>query len=72
MPNLSPEQWTKTSRAALSPVCSSGACVDAEKVDGGILFTSTTAGNEGHVLYTQDEVTAFIAEVKADKWDHLL
>jgi hypothetical protein len=72
MPNQSPNEWTNTSRAALSPVCGSGACVDAQKVDGGVLVTSTVPGNEGYVRFTSDEWSTFIGEVQAGKWDHTL
>jgi hypothetical protein len=74
MPNVQPEQLP------IPPVqsrrgwpCANLACVEI-KPDGtgGFTFTSTIAGNDGSVTYTEQEVRQFFSDVKAGHWDHLL
>jgi hypothetical protein len=51
-------------------VCASGACVAAERVDRGVLVTSTIPENSNYILFTQDEWDQFLGDVKANRWDH--
>jgi hypothetical protein len=50
--------------------CGSTTCVNAEKVNGGVLVTSTIPGNDGAVTFTHSEWDAFLGQVKAGNWDH--
>lgn len=51
--------------------CASDGCVQVQETPEGFQFTSTIDGNDGAVTYTADEVSAFLADVKAGKWDDM-
>lgn len=50
--------------------CSHGGCVDVKRHDAGVTLTSTIAGNDGEVTYTQQEWNAFMRQVRDGDWDH--
>jgi hypothetical protein len=52
--------------------CNHAACVRAEKVEAGVLLTSTIPTNQSYILYTQEEWDTFVSAVKAGEWDHTL
>ena len=72
MPNLEPSEWT--ARAMPGPnggsSCANTTCVAADRRDDGVHVTSTIVGNDGLVVFTQDEWNVFIADAKAGRWDH--
>lgn len=56
----------------MAPLCGTACCVHAEKGEDGVLVTSTIPGNDGRVVFTQDEWDAFLMQVKDNRWDHTL
>jgi len=70
-----------TTKAALAYWIASGhrtaqgdnSCVDAVKKDDGVHLTSTIAGNDGKVVYTQEEWDTFLLRaLTSDEWLHTL
>jgi hypothetical protein len=49
--------------------CSSGACVDVERLADGVVLTSTLGPDKGRVLYNLEEWSGFVADVKDGKFD---
>lgn len=54
---------------AKSTRCTQGTCVEAEGTPEGVVVTSSVAGNNGRVVFTQAEWDQFISNVHAGKWD---
>lgn len=54
------------------PGCYNGNCVAVTDADDSIVFTSTVGPGRGAVRYDADEVSAFILDVKAGKYDRYI
>jgi hypothetical protein len=60
---MQPLSFTKSTR------CATTTCVEVEGTAEGIVVTSSVPGNDGRVVFTQDEWNTFIGNVKAGAWD---
>jgi hypothetical protein len=69
MPNLTPAQPV-AQYGPFGDNCGTNTCVNPERRDDGVHVTSTIVGNNGLVVFTQEEWDAFIPDVKAGRWDH--
>jgi hypothetical protein len=68
MPNIEP-QGLPIRPQGWPGDCSAGNCVDIEPNGDKFDFVSTLGADKGRTTYEASEVAAFLADVKAGKWD---